>query len=502
MTFWRHPCLGPIEVMPENMRPKKVWKHFYEPREHWERLCGLDVAMMRAETEAVLDIQRDNSNCEEIPHVDGRRWRQVKMLVQRHHDEGYGEVYLREMASPDTEWSSPVSNGDGHLRAKALTPNSVFLSVQLVEAQHSWIVTAFRPHPGLKNVEYSEADLRREAIDYFRRQTGMEIKNIVAHTVEELRRVSANPPESVRDLWWLASAVGYGRALAEHDEVQAVLPRAEKLLNQTSSALLKDFKDGLDWEGAIEKISSALQDDYPDELEHALAVSEKLLAIGDAIGAAEEVETFLEEAEELLGWLPANWSHLVEEARERGALFGMSTFAGRLWSNVEVAGLSAAIQDAAPDRQPEAQYVDQLIPDKSWLERISTSIERINAAAGEVGDEVITWARGSLNTVDLAAPAMGDSGKPKREWKIRGEPISNAPHYRLFAVDDDEPAGDEITEFFTPEDGELWWMDKPVLIVLFASEKPIPEDNLATLLEYAAERDDIFVYARKLNPPR
>src|SRR5690606_40432115 len=58
MSAWTHPSLGPIELIPPKLCPKKVWQHFYDPGEHWERVCAVDVAVMRREAEVTVGAAR------------------------------------------------------------------------------------------------------------------------------------------------------------------------------------------------------------------------------------------------------------------------------------------------------------------------------------------------------------------------------------------------------------------------------------------------------------
>ncbi|RZO63731.1 MAG: hypothetical protein EVA89_06310, partial [Sandaracinaceae bacterium] len=97
MRAWAHPSLGPIDLIPRKLCPKKVWQHFYDPGEHWERVCAVDVAVMRRETEAIVGTAR--ATARELPRLAGERWRRARDLLVAHHDGNYAPAYFSEMSS-------------------------------------------------------------------------------------------------------------------------------------------------------------------------------------------------------------------------------------------------------------------------------------------------------------------------------------------------------------------------------------------------------------------
>ena len=230
MTAWKHPRLGAIDLMPPGLRPKKVWQHFYDEAEYWDRLCDEDVAPFRGEAESIVGLRRQDRQA--LPRLDGARWHRARDLMVRHHDAFYALAYRAEMVAPETVWTPGM---DAKHRHRALTPRSVFLVIQL--DQPSWVVTAFRPHPDLRGVEWDEADLRRHAVWYFRKETGMNVEELTRTVAENLQRASSAPPGSVRDLWWLASAVGYGRLLGDHAAVRSHIDVAEGALAGAATGL-------------------------------------------------------------------------------------------------------------------------------------------------------------------------------------------------------------------------------------------------------------------------
>jgi hypothetical protein len=485
VTGWRHPTLGPIEFIPPEQRPKKVWKHFYNEAEYWERICEQHVAPMREETEGIIGVRRAGS--EELPRMDEARWGRARNILQSHHNAAYAPVYRAEMASPETIWTPRMDAGWRHY---ALTPRSIFLVVQLERS--SWVVTAYRPTPPARTIEWSEADLRRHGQSYFRRKTGMGIDSLVRLTVESLRRASSAVPDSVRELWWLASAVGYGRLLAGDAEVRGPLAAAESALRGVREELRDELVRALDWDGCLGRLAAGLEDDRTESLEDALAASEELLAAANAIGAEAQGKAFCVEAERLLASLPAGWSYVSEHARAMRGVFGATdSLVLRLWTAVADAALGTAVREAEPSVSAKPRW-------EQWRERIA-------ALAGDASGVLGQWIRACLDGIAVAQPAPVMGGGQDETWEVRGHPIPGVQSYRVFVVDDDHPHGRDVTEFFTAIDGTLWRIDHDddrAMVVLIAGERAIPEGDLDEVLTLVASRDDVVVATREISPPR
>jgi hypothetical protein len=494
MSAWTHPSLGPIELIPPKLCPKKVWQHFYDPHEHWERVCAVDVAAMRREAEAIVGAAR--ATARELPRLAGERWRRSRDLLVAHHAGTYAPAYASEMSSTETAWTSSM---DAAQRHHALTPRSVFIVVQLDEPR-SWVITAFRPHPPVRGVEWDEAELRRHGVWYFRKETGVNVDDFAPVVAENLRRVSA--PATTKELWWLASAVGFGRLLRHVSEVHDALVGAEAALSETPESLLAELRRALNWTALEERLADALKDARPEDLEGVLAEAEELLAVGAVVGAEPEAEAFCDEAEMLLPWLPVEWAHVADRARHRlRATAAQPSLVARLWSAVEDAATAAIAREAAPAVRPASRLVDALIPQSPrwfiWQERIAGLPERAIAAAAAWIDQSI-----AALTIAPLAPTMGGSGVANDEWAVRGRPAPGAPHYRVFVVDEEHPDGWEVTERFTEADGELWRLDanEPALVVIIAGERPLVGLGMAQVLTEASSRDDVVARARELQP--
>lgn len=495
MSAWKHPSLGLIYPIPPKLCPKKVWQHFYDPGEQWGRLSGVDVASLRGEAEAIVGAPRAR-DCE-LPRLAGARLRRTRDLLVGHHDGHYMPAYSSEMSSPETEWTPTMDSAHRH---KALTPRSVFIVVQL-DRPRTWVVTAFRPHPPVQDVEWDEAELRRHGVWYFWKETGVNVEDIADAVAASLQRASRTP-STVKDLWWLASAVGYGRLLVHVPEVAAALAAAEAALAETPSSLLGDLRRAIDWQTLAERLADALQEARPEDLEAVVAEAEELLAVGAVVGAEQEAEAFCAEAEMLLPWLPAEWAHIADRARHRlRAAAEQSNLVMRLWRAVEDASTAALAREMAPAVRPASLLVDALIPQPVWL---ATLLDQIAAIPFRATASVSAWVDRSFEGLALAplAPTMGGAGFASEEWAVRGHPAAGAPHYRVFFVDEEHPDGWEVTEQFTEADGDLWRLatNEQALVVIVAGEQPLAGQGMAQVLNEASAREDVVVRSLELQP--
>lgn len=498
MSSSKHPTIGPIEPLPRGLQPAKVWKHFFDQSQHWERLCGQDVASMRREAEAIVGIQRSNRAA--LPRMDRERRHRARDLLGRHHDAAYAPAYQAEMSSPDALWT-PTQ--DAQRRHQVLTPNAVFAVVQV--DGWNWVVTAFRPLPPTCGLDWDEVNIRRYAAGYFRRETGMHGDNLARATAENLQRASTLVPRSAQDAWWLASAIGYGRLLARHSEVADALAEAEAVLARAPADLVAELARALDWEGCLHRLAGALKDSRPEDAEAVLATAEELLAAGSVVASETQTDDFCTEAEALIAWLPAEWSHLLDRAASRREVLGSPDHpVHRLWSAVEDAATGAAMRELPPAIHPVARLVDAVVaarpPWRRWRARVAQLVPGASAA-------VAGWVQRSLDGIHVArpAPVMGAAGTPPGSWDVLGRPAPEAPCFKLFVVDEANPEGREVTEHFDPAGDKLWLIepgDEAALIILIASLKPIGDGDLESVLTEAGRRDDVFSGTKELSPPR
>jgi len=126
---------GKVEAIEVRHQPKKVWKHFHDPAEQWERLAGQDLTGLRLEAEELVGVLRSAQL--ELPDLPGQRKLRAHEALRRHHDDYYGSIYLTELSSHETRWAETM---DRRHRQHALTPRSVYVIVQLDDP--SVVITA------------------------------------------------------------------------------------------------------------------------------------------------------------------------------------------------------------------------------------------------------------------------------------------------------------------------------------------------------------------------
>jgi len=505
MASWIHPKLGPISPLPPRLQPKKVWKHFYNREEQWGCLCEQDPLRLRQEVEELVGVSRDRQL--ELPFIDGGRWSRVRELLRRHHDEAYGATYLAEMASDETIWTEGM---DRKFRHAALTPRSVYLIVEL--SQRSWVVTAYRPHPPTTGVTWEEEDFRRHGLWKLAREEGMRNMDIVRSATEQLRLTASSAPTGERDLWWLASAVGYGRLLASEPEIASLLPAAEALLTSVDARLKATLARALDWDGILQRLAAGLKDDRPEEMEDALGAAEDLLAVAAPLEEEEAAARFLDRASELLPWIPAEWNHLLARAANRKDLLG--GLIAQLWDTVEDALTGALLRQGPPATIPAHRLVDQVmreaemhpaVPGQERLfERAAALMERLQSSILEALAPAQSWIKG-LQPMS-PAPAMGAGvADDDRPWELRCSALSSTQPQRVFVIDEEYPGGYEVTDLAQAGDVSLWSLEAPgqvALVVLLISEDLVPGERLEDALAFAEQRDTVAVVTRLVSRPR
>lgn len=135
---------------------------------------------------------------------------------------------------------------------------------------------------------------------------------------KEFERVITLVPKSKRELWWLVSAIGYGKLQLEYfDELPKYLLLAENTLTKVPPPLIQDLANALDWTGLLQDIKTDVQWDRPEDLENTLFRSEKLLAIAPVIGSDEKATKFLSSSSPHLKKIPPKWDHLKDTALRR-----------------------------------------------------------------------------------------------------------------------------------------------------------------------------------------
>lgn len=487
--------------IPRRDQPKKVWKHFYDDVEAWDCICEANVDALRATAERQLRVQRNSQP--DLPWIDPGEWPAARLLLCGHHDDAYGPTYLAELERRETNWAP---HPDDERREIAVTPRSIFAS--LYRGRPREVVTAFRPHPELQTVRWGEDEQRRHALHYFGERVYMSSDQHMRHLVQRLSRVGETTPATVKDLWWLASAVGYARPFKGEKGVDQALARAEEILAGTAEELVAEFVGLLDWNACTESLATGLLCEDLDDVEAALASSEELVAAASAVGAGRASDAFMEELEELIAWVPSEWTSIGRMARRRLGTFSSGDEPiSRMWSAVEAAHTAALIRDVQPTLQPEATLVDSLLPEEpSLLERVEQLARRSSAEATKAPAEITTWLSGLLAHLRVEspqlAPAMSGTSRAVEHMDVHLAGDTNGLHVRVFIIDDDSPNGAEVTARFK-KDGGLWRYaidEAPPLVVFVASHSDLPGQSLDDVLANSADCEGIVVQTRVAHP--
>lgn len=495
MKTWRHPELGEIGPIRLEDQPRKVWGHLYWPSERWDELSPSDIEQMKAQVVTLFDVIPGRRK--DLPNVTSQVRPELEALLSSHHDEGFEPAYRAEMSSAEAMWTP---TDDSLERRRVLTPRSVF-AVVARDGLVRRTVTAFRPTPRYRSVKWDEGDRRRYAEDYFGRQTRMRVDDVASAVVADLKRCVEVPRDS-KGLWWLASAVGQGRLLREREEVRVVLEPAERLLAAVEPGLVKELASGLEWDKLEDELASALKEERPEDFEGWLADVESVLAVADALGVEGEAKAFLEQADRLIPWVPLEWGHLLEVARSRLDGFEARAPAARLWGAVAEALVSASVRAEEPTIRPVSRLVDRLIPagPESLIERIV-----LFALVARAGASLYRPIHSALQSLRVAAPVpqMGGKEEPEVVAEVLGGELDWPPHVRVFVIDEQYPAGLEVTESAREAGAPLWQFereDESAWVVVVAGEEPLQGGDLAALVEEAEHREDVVIAARELQP--
>jgi hypothetical protein len=493
MKAWHHPILGPIDPIVRKKQPEKVWKHLYDPAERWQEVCDVDPA--RLEQEAI------SAGC--TPFLPSKRfpgvhWRTAKTL-ERHHDQVYGNAYSSEGSHPDTAWAPKIADPQ---RWVGRTPGAVLIFVQV--GTPCRVKTAFRPLP-LDGDVSGCSDVHQRRADYkFEKETGM-TTDWARSVARQLERSAGDVPRTAGEAWWLALAVGHARLLrGGTSDLTTLRERCEELLRETPRALL----DGAIADGALDltldRLAEGLKDDEPEELEDALSDLEDLLVVGQVLGKRSDAQRAVDHARELLAWLPAAFETVALQAVQRLDWIGRDDAkpAIGLWLAVEEAYSASVIRETKPAVRPAATLTDVLLPARPPLLERATAWEGRGPSALAEGVRRVTEA---LFLRPALAPAMGGSELHGRTAAIRAPRVAGPANIRAFALDDEYPAGVEVTDLLLAGDADLWNLERPgqsAGIVLVASTAPIAGVNLTEVLDAAEVTAGAVVVARELTRPR
>jgi len=479
MKTWQHPELGTVGPIVRARQHKKVWKHLYNPVERWGELGAGEPAQLEAEA-----VQ---AGCPPFfpgvapPHMD---WRVVRVL-QKQHDRAFEPAYTRELRAPGTQWRVKVACPE---RWVARTPRAVVSFVRI--GAPARVVTAYRPHPPVPDVNWGEADFQTQADYLFDKETAMR-SAWVERVVIELDARGSRVPTTPQDAWWLALAVGYGRPLRADARIARALEKAEQ---QLLDAAALSLVPSVDVDRLLDRLGEALKGEELEDLEAGLAAVEDALVVADAAKLAYGTP-LLAKATELISWLGAHET-IAAHAAQRAELLRDSS-AAEFWDAVDEAVVAAALREGAPERQPGAALVDELLPSTSSTERFATLLDSwAKQSAGWV-EQVVAGVR-----LAPAVPAMGASTQP---WELRASLPEGTQHIRAFVVDPEYPNGYEVSEMFVQGGAVLWHLERPgqeAMLVVIGAGSPVRGASLAEVIEAAADRSDAMVVSEVFSRPK
>ena len=279
---FKHPKVGIIGPLPQDRRPRKTWKHLYDPAEHWERIvdgCPPNVALA---AEKILGVTR--KEVPTLPRVDRERWFRVLPVLDGHHERLYGRRKFtscairlppgRQRRSTNAPPCPDATGCPGRDRAGRAWPRP-----------HQ----AYRSHSWVTHVRMTEDELRRYGKSFFGRKTRM--RDDLARQVAEDLAASAGTASRTPGELWLLVALGY-RTLRDQTSLGGLLADAQRQLESAPRELVAALPARLGWGAALDALATALKDEDRDDFEAALQSAEELVAVAPVLGAEIPQGTF------------------------------------------------------------------------------------------------------------------------------------------------------------------------------------------------------------------
>jgi hypothetical protein len=484
---WKHPQLGQVGPIRKEHQAEKVWKHLYNPSEQWAALTTSDLRHLRQEALRTGGLASWSLGA---PPYD---WR-LRRVLEQHHDAAFAPAYMAELGDGATLWGAKQLDA---ARWVGRTPNAVIGIV--LTAPTSRVLTAYRPHPPVVNVDWREEDFQRQADYVFEKETAMDTPS-TRRLIQELRRTSEVGWATTMDVWWLTFAVAQARArVGTAPELQDSLAVAERALDSASRDIREELVQRLHLEAMLDRLAAGLQENEPEGVEQALSDIEDTLLVLDVLGAGSELATLLDGASSLMAWTPAAFTTLTQRALYRRALYVETSAVAALWDAVEESVIGASVRDTPPSRRPAATLVDVLLPRPSLADRLA-------AWAARGADESQAWIHDQLAILEVRslAPVMGRGVPPTEPFVVVGHLRSGPRCLRGFAIDEEYPDGHDVTELVMAPGRSLWQLERPgqeVVIVLFATDTPMVSATLSGLFDEAERRGDVTVGTRRLSRP-
>ncbi|MGE6759948.1 hypothetical protein ACQKGO_18180 [Corallococcus interemptor] len=290
--------------MRDQTQATHVWQHLYNPEERWNALVGTDIDALRTAAEVLgcppqPPRQRTTYSRPQLPKVP----RHCYALLKTHHDDHYGPAYLRELGEPGTEWGIQDRETQELL---CCSPRGVLIAVG--RKLSATVLTAFRPDlPFDSEGDADDETYHQTAHERWVGATTMrETSAWTQSLIQELEKVSREPPRRTADAWRLVRSLGHGRALRTREP--ALLPAldaAEALWARHRQGISSLLEGKLRTEAMQTGLALAFEAREPYALQDRLLALADLLVAFEVLGQPQEVERVLDETRELFAsWPP------------------------------------------------------------------------------------------------------------------------------------------------------------------------------------------------------
>lgn len=481
----------PSEILPipVKLARKKVWKHFYDPRERWDVLCELDVDAARHDAERVSG--QEWTAVRDLPTLYGKVWKNTSELLDEHHEAGYRPAYLKALLNPDSIWAR--QNGGMPI---CLSPDLVFLLIgkdtKGRNREADCVLTTYRPTPR-EGLNFDEWQRHKHATAYFRKKAKghrMNFRETILHDLE-----TETSPSTAADVWLLAYAIGYGEALLPDESLTRALSAARERLEAVPRALRTEVVESLVWDGRKETVIKAIEEEDPNDLVEALDHVEDLLAVARALDLREQLDNFVEELDSVLAWISAEmFPALIPFVDANLDRYAEDVPLGRLWRNIKGHAWRSVLQTTAPvDAQAEA-FVTSLFSEP-WYSKLA---QQIREKATKFGQDV----RSTVGELFDPPPGLVFDpllGPPTEVEVVMERWKDPTLHTRLFVVDPEYPQGYEVTVPW--QKGEVIWemVYDLELVLLVATGAQISGESLEDCLNNSVEREDVWVEIHPLS---
>ena len=347
-----------FEPMDDNRAVRKTWKHFLSPEEHWGRLCDCDIRELAGEAESLLGERRIYR--ERPVLVDAAAQERAASILKGLHDEYYAPLYV----SAVEHYVELVQNKQyvTLMDEKGI----VVLMKRFYEVYR--IKTAFRPTPGNLKVDFKEKDFFTEAHRYLKKKEAKTGKNL-AGAVFSGMDTGLIIPETIKDTWKLARAIGWLNALGM-DGGLGIGRLAYQIWEVTAGVLKKELISGISWDSMLDEVAELVKEDDDEGLVVMMNTIEDELAVADALGLNMKSERFVSGLLGLLAWyepasplLPVLAFNRNTELESSGtALAGMWGKAGNLFLDAMVNSLKETADfEKAVEPIPEPDALGKVV---------------------------------------------------------------------------------------------------------------------------------------------